>query len=154
MTTGTQYLQLVLAFTPFLQQSRHFLTLIYKLVWAFVDVVKSMSISITSMRSGLWYGSSLSYIFLFCLIYEGCPSKSWTFVIKKGLSIRNSMKFVWYVNIHLRHIFHKYGRNHSLDIKVMKLYLRVSLRMRSTSQIILLYFQRGVVKCFDSTLFK
>ena len=73
---------------------------------------------------------------------------------KTRLSVRNSMKFVCYVNIHLRHIFYKYGWNHSLDNKVMKLCLRVSLRMRRTSQIILLYFQRGVVKCFDSTLFK
>ena len=38
---------------------------------------------------------------------------------------------------------HKYGCYHSLDNKVMNLYLRVSQRMRSTSQIILLYFQRG-----------
>ena len=66
----------------------------------------------------------------------------------------NSMKFIWYINIHLQSIFYKYGLNHNLDNKVMNLYLRVSLRMRSTSQIILLYFQRGVIKCYNSTLFK
>ena len=63
------------------------------------------------------------------------------------------MKFVCYVYIHLGHIFYKYGWNHSLDNKVMNLCLRVSWRMWSMSQIILLYFQRGVVKCFVSTLF-
>ena len=35
----------------------------------------------------------------------------------------------------------------------MNLYFRVSQAMGSMSQIILMYFQRGVVKCFDSTLF-
>ena len=39
-----------------------------------------------------------------------------------------------------KHFFYKYGRNHSLDNNVMNLYLRVSLRMRSKSQIILLHF--------------
>ena len=63
------------------------------------------------------------------------------------------MKFVCYVYIHLRHIFNKYGLNHSLDNKVMNLYLRVSQCMRSTSQVILLYFHRGVVKSFNSSLF-
>ena len=63
------------------------------------------------------------------------------------------MKFV-YLNVHLQHILYKYGWNHSLDNKVMNLYLRVSLRKWSTSQIILLYFQRGVVKSFGPTLLK
>ena len=48
---------------------------------------------------------------------------------------------------------YKYGCNHSLDNKVMSLYSKVSQRMPSTSQIILLSFLRGVVKSFDSTLF-
>ena len=63
------------------------------------------------------------------------------------------MKSVWYVYIHLRRTFDKYRINHSLDNKVMNLYLKQPQRMRSTSQISLLYFQRGLVKCFVSTLF-
>ena len=63
------------------------------------------------------------------------------------------MRFECYVFIHLRHIFYKYGLHHSLDNKVMNLYLRVSQCMLSRSQMILLYFQRGMVKCFDATLF-
>ena len=63
------------------------------------------------------------------------------------------MKFVRYVYIHLGHILFKYGWNHSLDNKVMNLYLTVSQSVQSMSQIILLYFQRWVVLCFVSTLF-
>ena len=52
--------------------------------------------------------------------------------------------------MNLGHILNKYGWNHSLDNKVMNFYLTVSLSppMWSTSPLILLYFQRGVVKCF------
>ena len=63
------------------------------------------------------------------------------------------MKCVRYVHKHPGHILYKYGWNHRLDNKVMNLYLTVTQRMRTTSQIILLYFQRGVVKCVFSTLF-
>ena len=38
------------------------------------------------------------------------------------LCIRNSMKFVWYFYIHHNNILHKFGWNHSLDNKVIKLY--------------------------------
>ena len=85
--------------------------------------------------------------------YDGCPSKSWDLCCKTRLSIGNYMKFV-YLNVHLQHILYKYGWNQSLDNKVMNLYLRVSLRRWGTSQIILLYFQRGVVKSFGPTLLK
>ena len=60
------------------------------------------------------------------------------------------MKFVRFVHKDLGLIWYKYGWIHSLDNKVMNLYLRVSLRLPSTSLIILLYFQTRVVKCFDS----
>ena len=62
------------------------------------------------------------------------------------------MKFV-YVHINLGHIWYKYGWSHSSDDKVMNLYLTVCQYVQSTSQIILLYFQRGVVKCFVYSLF-
>ena len=75
------------------------------------------------------------------------------FCYETRLCIRNSIKYVHYVNMHLGHILYKYGWNQRLDNKAMNLYLTVSQRMRSTSQIILLYFQRGVVKCVFSTLF-
>ena len=62
------------------------------------------------------------------------------------------MKFV-YVHIHLGHILYKYGWNHSLDNKVMNLYFTVYQHVKNMSQIILLYFQRKVVKCLVHTLF-
>ena len=51
-----------------------------------------------------------------------------------------------------KHLY-KYGWNHSLNNKVMTVWLTVCRRVRSTAQIILLYFQRGVVKCFVYTHF-
>ena len=53
-----------------------------------------------------------------------------------------------FLYIHFINILYKYGWNHSLNNKVMNVCLTMCQRVRSTSQIILLYFQRGVVKCF------
>ena len=63
------------------------------------------------------------------------------------------MKFLLCVNMHVVNMWYKFGLNHGIDNKVMNLYLTVCQRVWSTSQIILLYFQRGVVKCLVYTLF-
>ena len=78
--------------------------------------------------------------------YEGCPSKYAIFCYNTSLCIENSMNFVRNIDIDLGHIYYKYGCNQSLDSKVINIYLTVCQRVRSTSQIIMLYFQRGVVK--------
>ena len=44
------------------------------------------------------------------------------------------MKFVWYFHIHHINILHELVWNHSLDNKVMKLYLTVCRRVRSKSK--------------------
>ena len=54
------------------------------------------------------------------------------------------MNFVRNVNIDLGHIYYKYGCNQGLDSKVRNPYLTVCQRVWSTSQIIMLYFERGV----------
>ena len=69
------------------------------------------------------------------------------------LCIRNFLKCVWYFYIHFINILYKYGWNHSLNNKAMNVCFTVCQRVQSTSQIILLNFQRGMVKCFVYTSF-
>ena len=67
-------------------------------------------------------------------MYEGCPSKSWTFVIKRDFCIRNSMIFLRCVHIHLGNILYKYGWNHVLENKVICIYMTGGLCIRRTSK--------------------
>ena len=63
------------------------------------------------------------------------------------------MKFTRCFHLHLGNILYKYGLNCSLDNKVINLYLTVGRRVRRTSHTFLLYFPRGMVKCFVYSLF-
>ena len=67
-------------------------------------------------------------------------------VVLTGDFVSESMKFVLYVHTNLRHILYKYGWNHSLDNKVMNLYMTVYQRVWIKSQILLQHFQRKVVQ--------
>ena len=51
--------------------------------------------------------------------------------------------------IQLIHIVCKYGWNHSLDSKVKNIYLMVCQPVQSMSQLNLLHFHTGVVKCLS-----
>ena len=84
---------------------------------------------------------------------RGLSQKVVDFCYNTRLCIRNSLKCVWYFYIHFINILYKYGWNHTLNNKVMNVCLTMCQRVRSTTQIILPYFQRGVVKCFDYTPF-
>ena len=86
-------------------------------------------------------------------ILRGLSQKVVDFCYNTRLCTRNSLKCVCYFYIHFTNILYKYGWNHSLNNKVMNVCLTMCQRVRSTSQIILPYCQRGVVKCFDYTLF-
>ena len=65
-------------------------------------------------------------------MYEGCPSKLWTFVISQTCVT----VILWYFRMCFYAygtILHKYGWNSSLDNKIINLYLTVCRRERRTS---------------------
>ena len=86
-------------------------------------------------------------------IHEGCHSKPRTFVITRDCVPGILRKFTCRLHLHPCNIMYKYGLNRSLDNKVMNLYVTACQRLRHTSHAFLLYFSRGVVKCFVLTLF-
>ena len=96
--------------------------------------------------------STLKTLLNLCYI-RGLSQKVVDFRYNTRLCIRNSLKCVWYFYIHFINILYKYGWNHTLNNKVINVCLTMCQRVRSTTQIILPYFQRGVVKCFDYTPF-
>ena len=54
-------------------------------------------------------------------MYEGCPSKSWTFVIARDFALGILWFFLLFVHIHLANILYKYGWNHDQDNKLISI---------------------------------
>ena len=63
---------------------------------------------------------------------RGLSQKGVDFCYNTRLCIRKSLKFEWYFYIHHIDILHKCGWNHSLNNKIMNLYLIVCRRVRNT----------------------